>query len=492
MVRVTPQFLERSLRITAPFCSLARRTKLQQLFGYAILTISVGACMPSAGHEAAPPVSGSIASTSCVHTYTSSDEAEPSEAEATRAQAIVLPLDEAGSFGVRINTIPQTELSLHGDQAHFTLQPQGGAAAKADDRFSFDACIPYPLYNGPSRYVELPSDWLGFRFRWAGLRPGMYRITVNLGPGFAFDGDGKPVAIDKPFAKPSVSVYVPMASAEAASPTKGGLFVVLPALGGPAGTTFSDDRRAPIDVQSLAGRVLKLASITGPSLQFTSVDEPESITAARSGGPLPSEVYGLSADPTVWALRAKYVGHLVWGFGGLEFADGSAGSGSTRDPLTVAGIYRVEGYAAKIAVGLPQYWRDDRASAFIALDPILVVFRTPENITTPAGTAPTMRSAYALVSDGWDFERSYSLESIRGAHPEWSSATVEAIVDGKVELGMTKPMIAWMFGYPSIYGTVSSIEQLDTWTYDAPTPFQFTVHFRDGVVSKFDPPGTLP
>jgi hypothetical protein len=152
----------------------------------------------------------------------------------------------------------------------------------------------------------------------------------------------------------------------------------------------------------------------------------------------------------------------------------------------------------------------DLGTSVVALDPLVVRFGRqvlsllapgpmppiPPSIVTRLGYTPTpsppAKAAYAIVSDAWDFERLYSTISMTAAHPSWSPATVAKIRKRKVEKGMTKDMIAWMFGYPSAYGSREQVRALDVWNYEAPTPFGYTVHFKNGVVVKYDPPGNLP
>lgn len=216
----------------------------------------------------------------------------------------------------------------------------------------------------------------------------------------------------------------------------------------------------------------------------------------------PTGLIELADDPAVVRLRHRYLNRPVWGYGGLSIR----GVGAARGSATITGIYRKYDYAAQVNLGGVS--GNDRPIDFTALNPLIVTFEVPDWRPTippiPAAMLPpgldvaamnaelNEATPYAILSDEWDFERTYSLVPVTRAHPEWSARTLDYIAHGKVEMGMTKDMIAWMFGFPSAYGTVDEVRKLDTWFYDQAVPFESTVYFRNGAVVKYDPPGNLP
>ena len=408
------------------------------------------------------------------------------------AVVIIGPADR--QFGIRIDGPQRAEIKLHPEFIRLSLQDYQGRHVDSTTRFRFDPCIPQS-YGPPG---VIPNYWIGFHFDSAHLSPGMYKILTSFDTGFATTSGGRPISLDPRYGYHQIALYVPPAPEHAPSLTAGQRFFALPAytrdIPVPAFTGPSDE---PIDQSTAIGRVITLERIGGARMQFHAegVDGPLYLTRANDAQSIPG-LYPLADDSSVRRLRGTYLNRKVWGYGGLYVLDTATGSDQTWEPLTVSGIYRARNYERTIGIGSPALWSVDLVSDFVALDPIVVTFKTPPSLMeSPNSYNKPMDSNTALyftVSDAWDFERLYSLVSIQRDHPEWPQSIIDDIQRGRVKNGMTKDMIAWMFGYPDSFGTKQQVRKLDTWDYDAPAPFAYTVHFRKGVVVKFDPPGNLP
>ena len=91
------------------------------------------------------------------------------------------------------------------------------------------------------------------------------------------------------------------------------------------------------------------------------------------------------------------------------------------------------------------------------------------------------------VSDKWDFERRYSLQPPWEAHPEWPKRMRDAVREGHLELGMTPEMVVWVWGWPSIYGSIEDLTRITAWEYAGLPAKSDYLHFRNGQLVGVDP-----
>ncbi len=382
---------------------------------------------------------------------------------------------------------------LHPESVHLSLQTSDGHIVGGSKRFHFDPCVSYPATFGPYQHPALPSYWSGFKFDPNGLPAGMLRMTASFDAGFVTTSDAHQFIVDTRRSPRQLTIFIAPPPDQEPQLDAGQRFIFLPPLRSDVGAiAFTNAAGDPVATSSMLARILILEHVDAARMQLRlegtdfDVYVPKAPDAMSAPG-----LYPLVVDDSVKHLRAKYAGRQVWGYGGLyAYLSG----GGTSGPLAVEGIYRAAGYGAVLGIGSPQYWSADLASDFVALDPLVIRFGTPAIYAKPGPAVPLEQvpASYAILSDVWDFERSYSLVSMTRMHPEWPAATLDAIGQHEVEMGMTKDMIAWMLGYPAAYGTKEQVQKLDVWTYEAPAPFGYTVYFRNGVVVKYDPPRTLP
>ena len=107
--------------------------------------------------------------------------------------------------------------------------------------------------------------------------------------------------------------------------------------------------------------------------------------------------------------------------------------------------------------------------------------------------SPSCVAWYTYFADGWDMTREYALQPATRAHPEWGTAILNAVMQGKVQARMTREQVAWAIGYPGEYGPIAKFHSMSKWRYDDISPFNYWVYFdAKGRVSKFGPDGQLP
>jgi len=448
-----------------------------------------------------PAVAGSSSEQSCAHNESAPTPLPPQRPlprsfsePPVQSTVSLLPAPLQRQFGIRVYS-SVTSIGLHPERARLTLTDAGGRVVGGQNRFRFDPCIPYPLPSGSQLRAGLPDYWIGFHFNSDGLAAGVYHIAASLQPGFA-TSNGRPIPLNPDYGSQKLAVYVSPPLVERPRLVPGQQFIAMPRTfyGLPA-TDFTDRHGTPVPAASQEGRILTLVRLDKTRVEFQSEGVAGPLYLAR---PVDATsmygLYPLVSDNTVLRLRRMYVGKRVWGYGGLNVYGGGR-MATTSEGLPISAIYRVYGYARTLNIGGPFEMNNLDLVGFVALDPLVIRFGGPAvSMMSPVMGTPIPRDtvAYSVVSGAWDFERLYSPMSMTAAHPSWSTAIVSKIQNQKVETGMTKDMIAWMFGYPSAFGTVEQVRKLDTWEYAQPAPFSYTVHFRNGVVVKFDPPGNLP
>lgn len=207
------------------------------------------------------------------------------------------------------------------------------------------------------------------------------------------------------------------------------------------------------------------------------------------------------SDAEVDVLASKYAGRDVYpiaDFTPVCLSTNGMSMGMASEPaapLHIKSIVRLYGTSAMWGIGPWILHTLDSGADYVTSSPILVAFdgrREDGLLVGPPYAGHACKVAYAEFSGVWDFERSLSLRSIIGSHPAWSQTTLGAIEKHQVVVGMTRDMVIASVGYPSVYGTAAQMMKLDTWNYEMPAPFAYTVHFKGDTVVKYDPPGQLP
>lgn len=210
----------------------------------------------------------------------------------------------------------------------------------------------------------------------------------------------------------------------------------------------------------------------------------------------------LLTEPTVRSLKAQYEGKLVWCYGGpggqcvtTEPGLSVGMSGRLDVPLRVRRVERVCIPPSELAIGNATFIGGERESAFLADNPLVVILDAPakglefsglsyvgekdvgENaLKAASGSRGYCLGLWNMVSDRWDFEREYSLSNPLKA---WPARMRKAVLKGELVKGMTREMVAWVLGWPSMYGTKSEMLGLDDWAYDN-IPSSGHVYFKDG------------
>ena len=165
-------------------------------------------------------------------------------------------------------------------------------------------------------------------------------------------------------------------------------------------------------------------------------------------------------------------------------------------PLHVVSIQREAGRS-----GSGRFFREVGDANYLELQPLSVEFAPIEVRYTVGWGGPWINqrstvfalcgSLVATYADPWEMRRMLFVRSPFD-HPEWPAKFRAAIKNGTVIPGMTHEMVANAIGYPSVYATIAAMNRLQTWDYEAATPFGQTVQFKGNRVVSYDPPGQLP
>lgn len=222
----------------------------------------------------------------------------------------------------------------------------------------------------------------------------------------------------------------------------------------------------------------------------------------------------LVTEPTVSNLKKQYEGKQVWCYGsaGGQCVSTEPGmsiglSGKANVPMRIRHLERAYMLRQELAIGsYPGCIGGERESAFITDNPLVVILDMPQkglelsgfsyvgkpdskddSIDAVSDPRAHCLGLWNMVSDRWDFEREYSLQSPLDIGKKWPAKMRKAVLKGKTVKGMTRDMVAWTMGWPGIYGTKSEMLRLDDWSYDN-IPFPGHIYFKGGRLSSEDWP----
>ena len=171
-----------------------------------------------------------------------------------------------------------------------------------------------------------------------------------------------------------------------------------------------------------------------------------------------------ASNADVEALRRRYLGQYVYEFGnGID--DGClAPQPLTRNvPKKIVAIQRLSAPETLFT------WYDGY-QPFLAIEPILVSF-------APPGDACGGRSR--TIAGTWQFERLYTLRD--PIDSSWPHDFRVAATDERPIVGMTRAMVAAIWGYPGGFGTAAELFRRQEWDYGSSSA---TVDFRGDRVTS--------
>lgn len=218
-------------------------------------------------------------------------------------------------------------------------------------------------------------------------------------------------------------------------------------------------------------------------------------------------LFPLVEDDTVRALRRRYQSHVVHPYNTRDVTIVTEDAQKLRTyqmsnplPAKVAAIYRLR-TGAQFTAAIGGY--GEYQETIYTHDPLLVVWQVPGQ-TEPMQSwraraekhVPDLPSPasvkYSLFADAWDFERTCTLTSFTQAARTWPAKQRRAALRGEVIPGMTPEQVAYLKGWPAIYGSKAELSRRSVWDYPRPAPFYQTVSFSKGHVTRYDEGGMLP
>jgi hypothetical protein len=242
---------------------------------------------------------------------------------------------------------------------------------------------------------------------------------------------------------------------------------------------------------------LTLIARKSGALQFR-VGESNDTFWVASGAQSATSVAGMKPiveDAAALQAAQRYVGRTVYptaDFAGLcvdstGSVDAGSGGGFTPAALRVASVFRL--YGVVTTINLDANTVDDAAELTV-VNPLVFGFAAPMPHDIFGAPGARCVALYAVIADPWQIERTMSLHPL--IDPAWPARYRKAIAAANVLPGMTYDMVVASIGYPSAFGTAAHLRTLTDWSYERPAPFGADVYFKNGHVTKYDPPGELP
>jgi len=259
-----------------------------------------------------------------------------------------------------------------------------------------------------------------------------------------------------------------------------------------------------------------------PAVLWFAVEGGPGLVRLEQADPTPHNLPYLSPlveDADLQRLRRRFEGKRVWAYGGGSAVCPETDRGNVSriqwlatTPATIRRVYRI---AAPFEMNRGPYvlYGAETASTFEAERPFVVLLTPPEkaylhgysrgntswsmgardirqlpDVSRPASYV----AAFTLFGDAETLERTYSLSGPFDLHPEWSKNERAMVEGGALDLGMTKDMVAWSYGWPMIEGTPAELRRRNVWPYDSIGPYHLLVTFKGGRMDGIREDGTLP
>jgi hypothetical protein len=381
------------------------------------------------------------------------------------------------------------------NRLRWTVAPHGGRAREIAVRPA----------EGTPEAIEIEPRQLSskksvrFRVSYTGLQAGMYTLSVNALPNAILVED-RPVRVQGG----ALSVYLP-------NPVKppeakaGQTFLCLPR-DGEFPSSYRDLQGRPVAGQKVALRVWRLTKVEPRRLEFAVEGLSGRVWCEWDGSleKLPA-LLPIVEEPTVRQLRAKYEGRQVWGYGGI------GATALTRETLEPVGLGFERLKPARLLrlyrVWLPWVWLPlgsatyigGRNYGFYAHHPLVVklqpmgkavsgmMFESQHTWRLFESPQRHALGFYAVHADAWDLERAYSLQNPFELSKRWSARERRAWRTGKPAEGISHEVLAWIQGWPCIYGTKQELKRLDKWIYEN-VPFEAEFFFRNGRLVRWNIP----
>ncbi len=403
---------------------------------------------------------------------------------------VMLSLDKGEAFEkiqLRISIPSRKPFLFFPKRLRWTITPYGGQAREIAVRPTEGT--PETIEAAPHQFGSAKS--VSFRVPYTGLRAGMYTLSVDALPN-AVLVENRPARAQGG----ALPIYLPN-SVKPPEAKVGQTFLCLPREGESL-ASYRDLRGKSVDWQKVALRVWTLTKVGPRSLEFAVEGLSGRVRVEWDGSVerLPA-LLPIVEEPTVRQLRARYEGRQVWGYGGI------GAIALTRESLESVGLGFERLQPARLRrihrVWLPWIWLSlgtalyigGRNYGFYTHHPLLVQLQPLGKPTSGMAfeSQQTMRlfeapqrhalGFYALHADAWDFERAYSLQNPFELSKRWSARERRAWRTGELERGISCEVVAWLWGWPCIYGTKQELTRLDKWIYEN-VPFEAELFFRNG------------
>jgi len=216
-------------------------------------------------------------------------------------------------------------------------------------------------------------------------------------------------------------------------------------------------------------------------------------------GDMPAEI----DDPFINRLNEEYSRKPLWTFGKFEYRCygaphmGRDVDADERIPMFIDHFIRVAGSPTQRQI--VDQWEPCSpcgSNAILATDDPVVAMFSPLQTDIQwlrSGVIPRespyagmcTRGTYAFVDDS-DIERTFTTEDPHTVHPEWDPKLRAAMLDFKMQVGMSHEMVAFAMGYPSMRGTREDLDRLSTWTWHLGTSCQARATFDGDRLVKFE------
>jgi len=195
-------------------------------------------------------------------------------------------------------------------------------------------------------------------------------------------------------------------------------------------------------------------------------------------------------DPNLAALRRRFVGKDVYGYGGVVISCWPQWFKvySSTTPIRVKAVVRDQGRLEELWTGTMLHWGDEAALHFMANDPVRFVVDSPKVKDVGeggSGVAAISAPCPAIVLADWQVDLTIST-----APPP--TLPGDLFASQRIWIGMSRDEVAWRRGYPNEFSEKRALDRETTWRYKDALRDSYSVTFRGDKVASYTSPARPP
>jgi len=162
-----------------------------------------------------------------------------------------------------------------------------------------------------------------------------------------------------------------------------------------------------------------------------------------------------------------------------------------REVTVAMGSYGVAGCSEACAFATLQAWSPLKVTFALAPGTYAGKLRGLNDSNDRDFTHRRCDGPTAYFADAWDFERVFTTVDPRIRQTGWSPALQSAMLNFTAVPGMSRELVAFALGFPTVYGTKEQLLRSDRWEWFHGSGQDTIATFQNGVLASITPRGAF-